>query len=136
MQSIIIATMDILSTYKTGKQLFAVLDESFESSPIVGSDKIRIHTGTSNREAASSMEIDLLKNDVWSVRCVVHTFALAVRDVFMPGTEWQNFMDTVNKTTKYFRHHPEANMMFRDMQRSEVVSNDHFKRLNHSFETR
>lgn len=136
LESIPIATLDIGDASKNGRHLCAFLEEIVQSSPVVGSEIIRVHTATSDNEAATALAMDLFTNYVGSVRCVVHTLALVVNGVFTPGTEWQKLMNTVNKTKTYFRNHPKANMLFRAEQRSEGVTNDRLQSLKHDIRTR
>lgn len=98
-QSILITTLDIGHASKNGMQMCAILEEILKSSLAVGSEVIRVRTTTSDDEEATALAMDLVTNYLGSVRCVVHTLALVVNDVFTPGKEWQKLMNTVKKTT-------------------------------------
>lgn len=61
---------------KSSEQLRCIVQEQLKESMIIGSSKIRVHTITSDNQAAVALAVDLLTNYVGSVRCVVHTIAL------------------------------------------------------------
>ena len=107
-----------------------------QHKPIVSSSKIRVHIASTDNEAATARAVDLFTNFVGSVRCVVHTVALAVNDLFTPTSAWQKFMDVVNQVTKYFRHLTNAEQRLIAMQLESGVTHDRVERLKHDIQTR
>lgn len=61
LQSIPIATLDIGDTSKNCTQLCVILEENMHNNPVVGSESIRVHTVTSDNDAATSLETDFLQ---------------------------------------------------------------------------
>lgn len=121
---------------KSGEQVCSIVTEVLKQNLVIGSEKISIHTITSDNEASVALACDLLTNYVGSVRCVVHTLALCVNDVFTDGTTWQTYMDHVNKVTSYFNYHAKSNVLFIEKQRAAGVTNDRLHRLKHNIPTR
>lgn len=105
------------------------------SNPVIGPDLIQNHTATNNNEAATAKAMDLIKNYVGFVRCLVHMMTLVVTDVLKPQLEWQTLMDIVNCTTTYSRNHTKASIMFRKIQLKEGVTNDRIQSLLNFFYT-
>lgn len=70
---------------KTSDELRVIMDGVMKHSAIFGSESLRIHTVTSDSEAARACSVDLLTNVVGTVRVVVHTMDSCVNDVFTFG---------------------------------------------------
>ena len=136
LKSVPIATQSVGDASKTGVQLCAILEQLVQENLIVGSERLRIHTATSDNEPATALATDLFTNYVGSIRCVVHTIALSVNDVFKPSKPWQKVLDHVNKVTSYFNQHPKANMLFLAKQQSAGVTQDRLQYLKHDIPTR
>lgn len=136
MRCVPIATLNMGLASKTGQQLRYIMQEILEQNPIVGADDVCVHTGTSDNDAATALAVDLLTNYVGSVRCVVHTLALAVNDVFEHGTVWKLYLDHVNKVTTYFNHHQKAAQLLAQKQGEEGITKDRVHRLKHDIPTR
>lgn len=101
LRSIPIATLNLQDAAKSGVQLCYIMEEVLTQNSIIGSDHVPVFTATSDNEAATALNVDLLTNYVGSVSCTVHTIAVAVNDVFKVGKSWQKHMDHINKLTKY-----------------------------------
>lgn len=136
MNCVPIATLNMGMVSKTGQQLRCIIQEILEQNTIVGSDDVRVHTATNDNEASTALAVDLLTNFVGSVRCVVHTLALAVSDVFETGTVWKKHFDHVNKVTTYCNHHQKAAQLLAQKQAEEGVTRDRLQRLKHDIPTR
>ena len=136
LRSIPIAMLNTGAASKSGEQLRCIVTEVLKESEIVGSETIRMHTVTSDNEPAVKLACDLLTNYVGSVRCVVHSLALCVNDVFKEGRPWQKYLDHVNKVTTYFNFHSKANVLLKQKQVDSGVTNDRIKRLKHDISTR
>lgn len=121
---------------KSAEQLRSIVTELLKQSMIVGSDNIRIHTATSDNEPAVGLACDLFTNFSGSVRCVVHTLALCVNDVFTTTSPWKAYMTHINKVTSYFNFHTKANLLFLEKQRKAGVTDDRLHRLKHDVATR
>lgn len=67
---------------------------------------------------------------------MAHTLALAVNDVFEPGTVWKKYLDHVNKVTTYFNHHQNAAQLLAQDQFQIGVSPDRLQKLKHDIPTR
>eukprot|EP00171_Calliarthron_tuberculosum_P001466 IDg1466t1 len=80
LQTIPVTTLHLGTASKTGEQLRCIVEELLQQSSIIGSDKIRVHTATSDNEASAALAVDLLTNYVGSVRCIVHSMALVMKD--------------------------------------------------------
>lgn len=80
--------------------------------------------------------MDSSTNYVWSVRCVVHTLALCINDVFLEGNVWQTHMDLVNGETSCYNQHPKVSQMFVRMQLETEIANDCLQRLRYDIPTR
>lgn len=131
-----ISALNTGTASKSGEQLRCIVNEIMSESEIIGSDAIRIHTVTSDNEASVKLACDLLTNYVGSVRCVVHTLALCVNGVFEAGKPWQNYLNHVNKVTKYFNYHSKAAILLKQKQIDSGVTNDRLHRLKHDIPTR
>ena len=136
LKSMPIATRNIGTASKSAVQTCAILEDVMQHNPVVGSADIRVHTATTDNEAATARAADLYTNFVGSVRCVVHTIALAVNDVFTPESPWKMYMDVVNQVTSYFRHHTKMEQRLIELQLSEGVTRDRIERLKHDIQTR
>ena len=137
LRSVPISMLNIGGVPKTAEQLRSIVTEILKHSLVVGSENIRIHTITSDNEPATALACDLLTNFVGSVRCVVHSLALCVNDVFAEGSAWQQYMNHVNKITSYLNYHSRANVMLLERQKqSDGITNDRLQRLNHDVPTR
>lgn len=136
LRTVPIATRFLGDASKTGLQLCAVLEDVLHNSPVVGSDKIKVHTCTTDNEAAAARAADLLTNFVGSIRCVVHTISLAVQDGFTPQSPWQKYLDVVNQVTTYFRYHSKAEHCLNRVQLDNGVTSDRIQRLKHDIHTR
>eukprot|EP00178_Gracilaria_changii_P018359 TRINITY_DN5240_c0_g1_i1.p1 TRINITY_DN5240_c0_g1~~TRINITY_DN5240_c0_g1_i1.p1 ORF type:complete len:324 (-),score=45.96 TRINITY_DN5240_c0_g1_i1:1162-2133(-) len=136
MRCVPIAILNMTTAVKTGQQMRCVIEEVLEQSPIVGADDIRVYTATSHNEAATALAVDLLTNFVGSVRCVVHTLALAVNNVFEDGTVWSKYLQHGNKVTTYFNHHQKTAQLLSRKQLEEGNTQDRIQRLKHDIPTR
>lgn len=136
LQSIRISTLNTGGASKSGMQLCHIMEEVLIQSPILGSEKVRVFTGTSDNEPATTLGVDLLTNYVGSIRCTVHTIALAINDVFKEGTAWKKYMDHVNKVTTYFNQHPKANQLLVATQLDHGITDDRIQKLKHNIPTR
>ena len=134
--SIPITTLNTGTASKSAEQLRSIVDCVLRNSVIIGSEKISIHTITSDNEPSVALGVDLLTNYVGSVRCVVHTLALCVNDVFTDDAPWQRYMDVVNNVTKYFNYHGKAAALLKEKQMESGVKNDRIHRLKHDIPTR
>lgn len=134
--SIPITTLNTGTASKSAEQLRSIVDCVLKNSTIIGSDKISIHTITSDNEPSVALGVDLLTNYVGSVRCVVHTLALCVNDVFSDDAPWQRYMDVVNNVTKYFNYHGKAYSLLKEKQMDSGVTPDRIRRLKHDIPTR
>ena len=108
LKSIPLCSLNIRLSNKTGTQLCSIMEEVLRSRKIVGSESITVNTVTTDNEAAVSKSADLLTNYVGSVRCVVHSLALTINDVFKEGKNWTLHVEEVNKVTSYFKYHQKA----------------------------
>ena len=131
-----IAALDTGTACKSSEQLRAIVEEILKESSVVGSDRITVHTITSDNEPSMARAVDLLTNYVGSVRCIVHTLALCVNDVFQPDSPWQKYMDHVNRVTSYFNYHPKAVQLLKRKQRESGVGQDRTHYLKHDVPTR
>lgn len=131
-----ICMLNTATASKSAEQLRSIVTEVLKNSPVVGSDKVRVHTATSDNEPAVGLACDLLTNFVGSVRCVVHTMALCVNDVFTESSPWQKYMNHINKVTSFFNYHTKANILFLQKQKRSGVTNDRFHYLRHDIPTR
>ena len=136
MYCVLVATLNIGMASQTGQQLRCIIQEILEQNPIVRSNDVRVHTATSDNEAAIALAVYLLTNDVCSVRCVVHTLALAINDIFETGTVWKKYLDHVNKVTSYFNHHQKAVQLSAQKQVEEGVTRYSLQRLKHDIPKR
>lgn len=136
MKSIPIAMLNTGTASKSAEQLRSIMEEIIRDNSIIGADCIRVHAVTSDNEAAVALSCDLLTNFVGSVRCVVHTIALAVNDVFKDGTPWQLYMEHVNKVTTYFNQHKKATILLMEKEASTGITQDRLRRLKHDIPTR
>ena len=91
--------LKIVTASKTSEQLCAIFHSFMTDNAIVGSEKVKIHTVTSDNETSVARCVDLLTNFVGSVRCVVQTSALCVNDVIENDPPWQRQMDHVSSAT-------------------------------------
>lgn len=136
MKSIPVAMLNTGTASKSAEQLHSIMEEIIGDNIIIGADCIRVHAVTSDNEAAVAMSCDLLTNFVGSVRCVVHTIALAVNDVFEDGTPWQLYMDHVNRVTTYFNQHKKATILLLEKEAGIGITQDRLRRLKHDIPTR
>lgn len=67
-----------------------MMEECMAQSTNIGSDNIKVYTATSNTEGAAALKVDMLTNYLVLIRCVVHTVALCVKEVFNRGILWQS----------------------------------------------
>lgn len=80
-RSVRIATLNLSIDSKSGEQLRCIAENILKNSATIGSDTIRTHTVTSDKDPSVKLACNLLKNYVGSVRFVVHTLALCVNSV-------------------------------------------------------
>lgn len=135
LQCIPVASVNIGDASKSSNQLCAILEDVVKHNMIIGSDNISIHTVTTDNESATALAADLMTNFVGSVRCVVHTIALVVNDVFTADSNWQKYLDIVNETTTFFNHHPKELMFLRKLQVKSGVTQDRIMTLKQSIST-
>ena len=131
-----ICILNTRDAYKSSEQLRCIVDEVLKESPVIGSDDISIHTITSYNEPSVARACDILTNCVGSIRSVVQTIALCVKDVFEEGIVWQQYMHRVKDVTKYFKYHTKASVLLLQKQSEGGVTNDRLKRLKHEIPTR
>lgn len=131
-----IATQNVADASKNGTQICAVMEQAMPHNIVVGSQTIREHTATSDNEHVTALATDLYTNDVCVVRCVVHTVAQAVNDVFQPGKACQKYMDVINLVTIFFNQHPKENIRLLRKHHCSVVTQDLLQHLKHNIHTR
>lgn len=131
-----VATLNTADSSKNGRQMCAIIEKVMKNNLIVGSEKIRVHTATTDNEPATALAVDLFTNYDGSVRCVAHTLALAVNDVFKPSSPWQKYMDTVNSVTSFFNQNQKADMLLRKNQADRGITQDRMQTLKHDIPTR
>lgn len=128
--------MNIGYTSKNGEQLRAIAKKVINQSSIVGGDDIHVFAATGGNEPGTALAVDLLTNYLGSVRCVVHTLSLAMKDVFENGTPLKQCMAHVEKFTFYFNHYPKFSQMLTQKKFEEGVTNDRIQNLKHYIPTR
>lgn len=116
------ATQNTGDTSKNGAQLCAVLELVVLEIHIVGSNKIRIHTATSDNEPEPAVAMDMFTNYVGSERCVVYTIVLSVNDLFKPGTARQNTHEFDQPS--YFNQHPKLLIRQLAKQKESGITNE------------
>lgn len=82
--------------------LFVTMEEVLRQDAIVESEQIRVRTVTTDNEGTTRMSADLLANFVGSVRCVIHTSELCVKDCLDPDLAWKKYSKKVNAMTTFF----------------------------------
>lgn len=86
MRSLPMACRSIGMARKMEEQLFALRQDMRENHDVVGKKNILVHDATSDKKATAALSVDVLTNYVGSVRRVIHSLSLFVRNVSKEGT--------------------------------------------------
>ena len=129
LQSIPISILSLGSAKKTASLLKAIIDTLLHENNIVGDDHIKVFSATTDNEEAICLAADLLTHYMGSVRCIAHTLALVVKDVFADGTTWSKYLQHLNSVTTYFNRRPAAGQLLAMKQMEEGHTADRIQRL-------
>ncbi len=129
LRTVPISMLNIGSAAKNAEQLRSLLSALIEDSLIVRRAQLCYTVATDN-EASMAKAADLFTNYTGSVRCVVHTVALVVKDVFsQTNCAWQNYMDFVNDVVTWFNHNTKALQILDKKQLNSGITNDRRRTL-------
>lgn len=109
-------------TSKSAEQVRSIVKKVLKYRPIICSEKLRVHTITSDYETSVVLAVQLLTNYVGSVRCVAISLALCVNEDFLPDAHWQMYMELVEKVTKHFNYHVKDYVLLREKQLAAEIT--------------
>jgi hypothetical protein len=140
LQAMPLGMLDIGAMYKNSDGLADVIRALLKGNPLVKDDFV-VHTITSDNEASVAKAVEIETDRVSTLRCVLHTLALAVKDVLGDGAVGGGkvvaaLVKHAHETAVFFHNHAKADALLTNDQLGQGVTADRVKTLKHDMPTR
>lgn len=84
------------------------MSEILRTNEIMGFYNITVFSAATDNEEVAALSVEILTNNVGSIRFLVHTMGQCAKEVSSPGTSWIYYKEMINAVASYFNQHQKS----------------------------